>query len=438
MEKTIQLPYKHTPRDYQIPLWTYVRGGGKRAVVCMHRRAGKDLMAWNITIEQAIRQKGVYYYCLPTYSQGRKVIWEGITGNEGLRFLDHIPKEAVESMNEQEMRINLVNGSIIRVTGSDQYDRLVGTNPIGIVFSEYALANPLAWEYLRPILTENDGWAIFVSTPRGQNHFHDQLEIAKKIPSWFWQLSTVDDTHAVSAEAIQEERLSGMHEEMLQQEFFCSFSAGMVGSYYADQLKDMEEQQRFCRVPYEPSLPVHTAWDLGMDDAMGIWFLQVYGKEIRFLSYEEHAGEGIQFYVNLLNEKPYKYGTHYFPHDIKVRELGTGRSRLESFQELGVTNYRIAPKLEIDDGIQAVRTLFPRFWMDSEGCKWALNALYSYRKEYDEKRKIFRSQPLHDWASTCADSLRAFAVGYDEEMPREKSRLRKMLRQLRDPYDEGA
>lgn len=408
--KEITIPYKFTPRDYQIPLISCIDRGYKRAVCIFHRRAGKDKTLINLITKEALKRVGVYYYLFPTYKQGRKIIWQGID-KAGMKFTDHIPEEIRKRTNDQEMMIELKNGSIIQIIGTDDIDRIVGTNPVGCVFSEYSLQNPKAWDLLRPILAENEGWAVFNYTPRGKNHGYELYEMAKNNPKWFAQILTVDDTKAISQEAIEEERLAGMDEDLIQQEFYCSFEAAIQGAYYAKQINKANEDGRITNVPYVENIPVYTVWDLGVGDSTAIWFVQLVNQEIRIIDYYEAQGEGLPYYAKVLDEKGYKYGGHYAPHDIQVREMGSGLSRLETARSLGI-NFQVVKNISIDDGINAARTIFNRCWFDKEKTKQGVNCLVNYHKEYDEKRKEYKNIPYHDWSSHGADAFRYLAVQF--------------------------
>lgn len=223
-KKEISLPHGFSPRPYQLPVMQYIVGGGKRAFWCVHRRGGKDLTCWNLVIFMAHVRVGGYYYFFPTYAQGKKAVYDAIDGN-GRPFLDYIPSELVASKNATEMKIVLRNGSVIQIIGTDNFDSIMGTNPVGCVFSEYSLQDKRAWDYIRPILLENGGWAVFNGTPRGMNHFWDQYRKALENPTWYCAKMDVDFTGALTAEQIQEERDSGMPEPMIQQEYYCDFSA---------------------------------------------------------------------------------------------------------------------------------------------------------------------------------------------------------------------
>jgi hypothetical protein len=407
---TIRLPNDWAPRPYQQPVWQYLQGGGRRAVCCWHRRAGKDSLALNWTARAAFERTGTFFHLLPELKHARKVIWDGID-RKGRRMIDQaFPPEIRESTHDQEMRIRLANGSVWQAVGSDNFDSLVGTNPLGVVFSEYALSNPAAWDFLRPILAENEGWALFISTPRGENHFADLYKTAKGQEGWFAELLTVEDTGAISRQAVEDERAAGMPDAMIRQEFYCSFQAGVAGAYYGDYLEEATAEGRICRVMHEPDLEVFTAWDLGIDDATVIWFFQLVRNEIHVIDYYENSGVGLEHYAKWLSERPYVYGGHHLPHDVNVTELGTGRSRLQVLNGLGIRGH-VVPRLSIEDGIQAVRSILPRCWFDEERCARGIKALRNYRTEYDERAGTFRGRPYHDWTSHAADAFRYLAVG---------------------------
>ena len=324
------------------------------------------------------------------------------------------------------MLIELVNGSTWQLTGSDNYNNLVGSNPVGVIFDEWSLCDPAAWGYIRPILAENGGWAVFIYTPRGKNHGHSLYQMAKKSNEWFCQNLSINDTKredgspVISSDTIDNERLEGMDEALIQQEFYGSFEAQIAGAYYIDQLTKAKEEHRVGRLPIEVSLPIHTAWDLGISDAMSIWLFQALGKEIRLIGYHENTGKGIEHYAQWLRQYASTHnvmlGTHLAPHDIEVRELTSGRSRKEVAREMGI-NFRTVqrPRTKAED-IQAVRRIFPRLWIDDEKAEHGYNCIASYHREYDEKRQVFRDTPVHDWSSHGADALQTLALGWVESM----------------------
>ncbi|HEV7164684.1 MAG TPA: hypothetical protein VGO35_04745 [Gammaproteobacteria bacterium] len=405
----VTLPNAWQPRPHQRRLWDYLDGGGKRAVAVWHRRAGKDSTAINWTAVAAHQRIGTYWHMLPTANQGRLVVWDGRDG-AGRRLIDQaFPKEVRGAVRNDRMTMELKCGSVWQVVGSDNYDRLVGANPVGVVFSEWSLTDPRAWDYVRPILAENGGWAAFIYTPRGKNHGHDLFDIARHRGDWFCEQLTVADTGVLSAEAIGEERASGMSEALIQQEYYCSFESANEGSYYGKLLEQAEREGRVTKVPHQPELAVDTWWDLGIGDSTAIWFTQRAGLEQHCIDYYECNGEGLAHYAKVLQDRGYVYGTHWAPHDITARELGTGKSRLEVSRGLGI-HFKVAPRLAVEDGIEAVRNLLPRCWFDAEKCRQGLRALKSYHRDYNDRRQAYLPHPVHDWASHGADAFRTGSV----------------------------
>jgi phage terminase large subunit len=424
----IQLPHQFDPRVYQLPFLDAMDSGFKRAICVWHRRAGKDKCFCNFVAKKMMERVGIYYYVFPTYNQGRKALWENFD-RDGFRMLDHFPKQLRYGIKNDEMMIQFIHptkreddgtaspGSIFRVIGSDNVDTIVGTNPIGVVFSEYSLQDPRAWDFLRPILAENGGWAVFNFTPRGKNHGFQLLQTAKKHPErWYTSILTVDDTQAVSPEVLEQEKeelydATGSDAHFLQ-EYYVSFDAPVVGAYFGKQMMDADRDKRITRVPWEADVPVDTFWDLGMNDTTAIWFVQTVGRELRIIDYLENSGEGLTFYAKELGKKPYVYGRHFAPHDIEVRELGSGVSRRDTAAKLGI-NFRVVPRMKMkEDGIDAARKILPRCWFDEVKCERGINALRSYEKEFDEKNKTYKDHPLHNWASNGADAFQQFGIAY--------------------------
>lgn len=408
------IPYKFEPRDYQLPFLQEMREGIKRAVLVWHRRAGKDKTVWNFLIKCAVSEIGIYYYIFPTYTQGKKILWDGMDKKK-FPFLGHIPDELVESKNSQEMKIKLINGSLIQVIGSDNINSIVGTNPIGCVFSEYSLQDPQAWDFIRPILAENEGWAVFVFTPRGENHAFQLYQSAESSIDWFAQILTVDDTTAIPKHILDNEYAEIMskdgHDSLYQQEYMCSFTAPIQGAYYAAQLNAAQEEGRITNVPYDPVIGVSTYWDLGVNDSTAIWFAQHVAQEIHLIDCYSNSGEGLPHYAKVLQNKGYVYKEHIFPHDLTGREVSTARSRESVVISLNLRPLRVIPKLSIEDGIEATRNILPKCWFDKDKCKDGLNALRSYHKEWDETNRIYKNRPCHDWSSHYADAFRMFALG---------------------------
>ena len=399
---------RFSPRKYQLPLCLALEEKGyKKLLAIWPRRAGKDFTVFNLVLRAALRKVGSYYYCLPTFKQARLVIWESIT-IQGDKFLSCIPKELIKRMNQQEMVIELVNGSIIRLIGSDTFDTsLVGTNPVMVVFSEFALADDRAYKYVRPILNANEGTVIIMSTPRGHNHFYDLYQIAKHDPkSWYCEKLTIDETGHIPIESIKKDISNGeMSEELAKQEYWVDFSMGIEGSYYGRYIDRMRLDGRIGDVPWEPVYPVHVAFDLGMRDSTALVFFQVIGAVIHIIDCYENHSEGLEHYAKYLHSKEYRYGKLIAPHDIQVRELGSGMSRLEKARQMGL-NFIVAPNLSVMDGIEAVRSALPKCWIDERNCSKFIKAIENYRKEFDNNRKVYFDKPLHDSNSHYADSWR--------------------------------
>lgn len=425
MRETLDLPGQLTetevslrlnqfqPRPYQKPILKALSDGYKRVLAILPRRAGKDITALNYVIRRMWEEPGVYYYIFPTYSQAKKVIWDSMT-NDGKRILDYFPPELVTQKNGQEMKLRMISKtgeeSLFQLVGSDNYDSLMGTNPRGCVFSEYALQDPMAYQYIRPILTANGGWALFISTPRGKNHLWSLAELAKNSPDWFYYKLTVEDTNHIPMSEIARERREGlMSEDMIQQEYFTSFEMGVEGSYYASYVDEMKRKGRLSDVPWENGFKVHTAWDIGVRDSTTIIFFQQIGATIRIIDCYENSKHGLEHYADVIANKPYLYGIHIAPHDIRVKEWGSGVTRREKARQLGI-DFTIADQYDISDGIEAGRSLFSKLWIDKTKCEPLVKALENYRQEYDHKRKVYRARPLHDWSSHFADCYRYLAV----------------------------
>lgn len=401
-------------RPYQMPILDAFKRGYKRIVAVLPRRAGKDLACWNLMIEQALKKVAIYWYILPTYSQGRKVIWDGKT-SDGRAFLDFIPKQTIASLNQQEMKVRLINDSIIQVVGSDNVDRLVGANPYGIIFSEAALSDERVFPLLLPILKGNDGWCIFISTPRSKNWFYDLFMSAQRHPeTWFSYLMNVDDTKHISREAIQQDIDEGLiSSDLAKQEYDCSFDMGIGGIVYGSSLDKMRAKAQIGRVPYEPDKKVHTAWDLGRDTT-AIIFFQVSGKTLNLIDYYENKNEHLEHYVTYLKKQEYVYGVHFWPHDGMVKEwAGQKFSRRFKASQLGL-ECTIVKKVDLEDGIEFARSTMSKVWIDEVKCKKLIKALENYRYEWDDRRQIYTLKPVHDWASHAASAFMYLCLGSTE------------------------
>lgn len=428
----VELPYNLDYRDYQKPIVSYFRKWGKRAVKVWHRRAWKDKVDWNICIEMATRVIWGYAYVLPTYAQWKKIIWDSIDKN-WKKFRDHVPPPLMIWDNWTELKLNLINGSFIQVLWSDNIDSLRGISPKWIVFSEYAFQNPSAWEVMRPILAENGWWALFNSTPNGKNHFYDMCNMAelafKTDWSWFFQKLTVDDTKdengnpIVSKEYIEEERRNGMSEEMIQQEYYCSFDVGAIGSYYAREIEQARQDGRITKLPFNPDIPVDLYFDLGVNDNFTISFKQNDWQFFNFVNYYEDNGKTLDHYFYVIDEwfqrKWAKMWYIYLPHDSSQKShafLVSGTTIIDKFRAKYPNKVQYIPnKVSINDWIQEARKLFSRCRFDSETCVQLIRCLENYKKDYDDVKKVFRDQPRHDWASHWADNFRYFAISDKKE-----------------------
>lgn len=418
MSEIIKVPQNFSPREYQIPLLTALDSGFSRAFIKWHRRAGKDLVCTAHVFRRMVAVPGIYYYFFPNYQQGRKALWEN--KYDGLKFLDMIPKSLIKRINNQEMLIETFNDSIFRVIGTDNIDTIMGTNPNGVVFSEYSLQDPRAWEFIRPILTVNKGWAIFNGTPRGKNHMYKLDKRVIDNPRWYYQeLQTLwpekeNYSGIVTPEDIQEERDTGMDEITIEQEYGVSYNAGMKGSIYKDHIEKAVKEGRVGDYPYDSNLPVNTYWDLGYNDPCSIWFVQHHGSKVVFIDYWEEKNKQIPDVVEILREKGFRYSHIVLPWDGD-HNYGLVSTRREMLEEC-LEGYRIdaqvscAGKFAREVGIEAVQARFSKYFFNESTCADALDKLSSYHRKYDAKRDIYLKEPVHDHTSHCADALRTEAL----------------------------
>lgn len=373
--------------------------------VC-HVRAGKTVACVNDLIDAAIRctkPNPRFAYIAPLFSQAKDVAWTYLK-----QYTAAIPGVVV---NESELRVDLPGGRRIRLYGADNYQRLAGIYLDGVVLDEYGDMDPRAWkEVIRARLSDRNGWAVFIGTPKGVNHFADLWEEAQRNPEWFSLQLKASETGILPADELASARAS-MTDEDYAAQYECSFAASVVGSYWGREMKQAEDQGRITNVAYQPEIGVDTWWDLGIDDAMAIWFTQNVGREVHVIDYYEQSGEGLPHYARVLQEKGYVYASHNAPHDIQVRELGSGRSRLETAAALGI-RFQVIPNIDRADGIDAARSFIARCWFDRAKTERGRLALVSYHKTWDEKRRVFSAQPYHDWSSNAADAFRYLAVGH--------------------------
>lgn len=350
-----------------------------------------------------------FAYAAPFYAQAKDVAWNYVR-----RFASPIPGA---EFNESELRVDFRhNGSRVRLYGLDNYDRMRGIYLDGVVLDEYGDADPRAWsEVIRPALSDRAGWAVFIGTPKGANHFRDLWRVSANDADWMRLQLKASETGLLDPAELDDARRS-MTDDQYAQEFECSFEAAIYGAYYAREMARIDQDKRIRSVPWEPNLPVYTAWDLGVGDSTAIWFAQQAGREARLIDYYEASGVGLDHYAKVLREKPYAYAREaILPHDAAQHELGTGTSRVSTLRSLGI-GARVLPIHGVADGINAARLFLARCWFDDVKCARGIEALRNYRRDYDEKAKAFRERPRHDWASHGADAFRYLAAGLREEV----------------------
>lgn len=362
------------------------------------------------------RPDGRYAYIAPLYNQSKDIAWAYLK--------QYAYPLLADSPNESELRVDLVNGARIRLYGADNPDRLRGIYLDGVILDEYGDMKPSMWtEVLRPALSDRKGWATFIGTPKGKNDFWDIYRTSQgydrdgvfsqsRADEWFSMILRVSETGLVDAQELADARIA-MGPDTYEQEYECSFDAAIKGAFYADELRRADDEGRIGKVPIDRGLQVDTAWDLGVSDSTAIWFIQTPGKERRIIDYYESSGVGLDHYAAVLKEKGYVYRNHYLPHDIAVKELSTGKSRLDTLKNLGITA-QVGEQSSVMDGINAVRRMLDQCWFDAERCARGIEALKQYRREYDDKLKDWKQRPLHDWTSHGADALRTFATGFSD------------------------
>lgn len=406
----VEIPY--APRPLQRQIHDALDRHRFSVAVC-HRRFGKTVLAVNHLIKEAIRcerERPRYAYVAPTYRQGKAIAWDYLKHYAGV-----IPGV---KFNEQELRCD-IGERRVQIFGADNPDALRGIYLDGVVMDEYALMQGRVFtEVIRPALSDREGWALFIGTPNGQNAFKEIRDEAAKGNGWYLATYKASETGIIEATELDAARAM-MGESEYKQEFECSFEASIRGAIYGAELEQARESKRITDVPLVQDVTVSTYWDLGVGDATAIWFVQAIGQEIRLIDYYENSGEGLAHYAKVLQQKPYVYGTHVAPFDIEVKELGSGRSRKEVAASLGI-NFEVAPKLPLEDGINAARTIFNRCWFDKKQCEAGIEALQNYRRDYNTRIDEFKATPVHDWASHGADAFRYFAVSYKAPQKRQE------------------
>jgi len=395
--KSIVIPY--TPRELQAHLHSNLE---RFNVVVCHRRFGKTVFAINHMIKSAVeaikegKRAPRFAYLAPLFKQAKTVAWDELK-----RLCKVFPDV---KFNEAELRADFM-GARIQLYGADNPDTLRGIYLDGVILDEYAQMNPKMYtEVIRPALSDRKGWAIFIGTPKGKNEFYDIYHSAADKKGWARFLFKASETGILDEEELEMAR-QDMAETEYEQEYECSWSAALRGAYYAKEIEKAYDEERIGKVPYDPSKQVETWWDLGVSDSTSIWFAQRVGQAVHIIDYYENSGEGLPHYIDVLNQKGYRYGAHVAPHDIVVREFSTGKSRQDIAFSLGI-DFQIAPKLKVMDGINATRTFLNKCWFDEIKTKTGLEALLQYRSQYDDKKRIWSEKPVHDWTSHASDAFR--------------------------------
>jgi len=385
-------------------------------VLVCHRRFGKTVCAINHLLKRAIEEQKPnprLAYVAPTYRQAKNVAWDYLK-----QFSEEIPGTRY---HETELRCDLPNGARISLLGAENPNSLRGIYLDFAVMDEVAdMPANIFPEVIRPALSDRKGSAAFIGTPQGHNYFHDLWEAAATTKGWQRKIYKASATGIVDDDELEAAKAT-MTEDQYNQEFECSWVANVPGSVYGKELQDADDAGRITSVPHIGDHRVDTYWDLGMHDYTAIWFIQNVGRgDIHVIDYYQNQGEGLPHYARVMDEKNYLYGNHYGPHDLEVRELGTGKSRREAAHGLGI-NFRTVPRLPIEDGIHAARLLIPRVYFDRDNCREGLEALRHYHRAYNERTRQFRDKPVHDWSSHAADAFRTAAIGLQNSTTRSRA-----------------
>lgn len=422
---SLTLPHKFTPRDYQLDFYKAVDSGKyNRFFLRWCRRSGKDKTCFALIPKILWQRVGACYYLFPTYAQGRKALWENTDGG-GMPFLHHIPEELIKGVNNNEMKITLHNNSIIRVMGTEDVDSLVGTNPILLIFSEWALQHQSAWEFLRPIVENNKGIAIFNSTPRGKNHMYDMETHNNGKDGWYFsEVQTLWPEMPNYFEMdppfdVEKARSEGMAAELIEQEYGVSYVAGAKGNYYADQIISARNSGRIGSFPYNDHKYVDVFFDLGFSDDTAMGFKQIDGDRHVWIDYYENNTKDLKHYVEVIREKGYSIRDVFVPHDAKQGKFQMGFSHAEVLQNLfyqaGIdANVQIAPKPNAkQEAINAVRSVFSTYYFNEPLCGDLVTKLSLYHRKYDKVKDVYSEQPVHDWTSHAADMVTTDALTRD-------------------------
>jgi phage terminase large subunit len=458
----LALPYKYGPRSYHRRIYKALDQGCKHLCLVIHRRGGKTESLVSYMPKPMLKQKGNYSHVFPTLKQARDVVWDGI-GAGGLRYLEHFPQALhFGTPNKSELKVTLQDradpaqpGSTYALAGTDHnVNALVGGATRGVIWDEYSLQNPLGRDYAKPILAENGGWEVVVFTPRGENHAYDLYQFAQGEPDWHVEYLTVDDTRrdgpgedgspVVPYETIEQDRREMLvrgredADSIIDQEYFLAWHVPIPGAYFGKEMRWLDQHGRITHVPYDPRLPVYTAWDIGINDLNAIWFFQPTPDSVRFIDYVQGASIPLapapgkhwrddENWIGLVRGKPYEYDhsklvvpltrdpyeVHYGPHDLDNREYSSGKTRVGIAREHGY-RFTVLPHPGpggFEDGIASCRQLLRRAWFDKDKCKMGLSALRSYHREWDDTKQTYLPHPMKDWATHGADAFRYAAVG---------------------------
>jgi len=403
-------------RDYQIPIWKALfQDKIKRLIIVLPRRAGKDYVLWNAAVEQCLMETCMVTYVLPNYGQCRRVIWDAIANNS-VTFLELIPRRLIAKINSSEMKIVFINGSVLSLVSAESHHTSIrGTNPKFVVVSEAAYCVPGMIDTVTPILAANEGTLVLASTPYGLNWFWHVFEMAKEAPGWFVYFKTWADTRHIPEEQLEEEK-KRMPYDLWLQEYFCDFNRGQAGAVYGYQLSQAQDQGRITTVAWEPSLLVHCVIDIGVSsgNATAMIFFQNVGDGtiIRIIDCCSFTDQGMDYVAAKIQEREsrgWRMGSYFAPHDLAVREWGGGAvTRYEKARQLGI-NFKVLDQIDLMDSIDNCRAHFGKFWIDKDKCRPLIDALNNYYREYDEQKKIYKTKPVHNWASNYADALRYLA-----------------------------
>lgn len=416
MAKQVVIDY--TPRKYFLPLHNTKK---RWIVIVAHRRSGKSTSALNHLQRDALRTPNSRYgYIAPTYKQAKNIAWDILK-----QYAKSIPGII---FNEVELTAKYPNGSKLTLFGSDSPDSLRGMGFWGVVFDEYSQQpSNIFSEIIRPALTDHQGYAIWLGTPKGKNEFYRLYQFACDNEDWLPLFLTVDDTHILPQSEIDQAR-KVMTDDEFQQEFYCNWLASVKGAYYTSELAQARIEGRITIVPYDPALLVHTVWDLGVGQNMAVGFYQRNGSEIHLIDYWEGSNtDGLPTAIKNLQIKPYVYGRHFAPHDIQQKEMTTEKTRIETAKALGI-NFEVIPKLGVDEGIHAGKLMFNRLWIDEIKCSFFLEAIEQYHQEWDENRGCFKDYPYKDWSSHAADQYRYAAVIENEMLNDDYAAAREEVR----------